>query len=178
VTALEAAISDHPAASASAGNGGDAARALALGSELIEAHESLRQSLRRLRAGLGSSDRAAAKTGRSLRTHCVAFCSAVARHHTSEDRDVFPALAAQVPVLGPVLAELQQDHHLVAGILQRVEQLAGDFGPDDAHRVRAELDGLAAILESHFRWEERRLVAALNSLDTSGLKTQDLFGRA
>ena len=59
------------------------------------------------------------QTGRSLRTHCVAFCSAVARHHTSEDRDVFPALAAQVPVLGPVLAELQHDHRLVAGILQR-----------------------------------------------------------
>jgi Hemerythrin HHE cation binding domain len=101
VTGLEAAISDHPASSASAGNGGDAARALALGSELIEAHESLRQSLRRLRTGLGSPDRTAAKTGRSLRTRCVAFCSAVTRHHTSEDRDVFPALAAQIPVLGP-----------------------------------------------------------------------------
>jgi hypothetical protein len=170
VTALEAAISDHPASSASAGNGGDAARTLALGRELTEAHESLRQALRRLRTGVGSP-------GRSLRTHCVAFCSAVARHHTSEDRDVFPALAAQVPELGSVLAELQQDHHLVAGILQRVEQLAGDSGPDDAYRVRAELDGLAAILESHFRWEERRLVAALNSLDTSGLTTKDLFGR-
>jgi hemerythrin-like domain-containing protein len=178
MTALEAAISDHPASSASAGNGGGAARALALGSELIEAHESLRQSLRGLRTGLGAPDRTAAKTDRSLRTHCVAFCSAVARHHTSEDRDVFPALAAQVPELGPVLAELQHDHHLVAGILRRVEQLAGDSGPDDAHRVRAELDGLAAILESHFRWEERRLVTALNTLDTSGLTTQDLFGRA
>jgi hypothetical protein len=91
---------------------------------------------------------------------------------------VFPALAAQFPELGPVLQELQRDHHLVAEILRRVEQIGGDFGQDNAHRVRAEMDGLAAILESHFRWEERRLVNALNSLDTSGLKTQDLFGQA
>jgi hemerythrin-like domain-containing protein len=178
VIVQEAAIADHPTSSASAGKGDDAARALALGSELIEVHESLRQSLRRLRTGLGSSSSAPGKTGRSLRAHCLGFCSAVSRHHTSEDRGVFPALAAQVPELGPVLQELQRDHHLVAEILQRVEQIAGDFGQDNAHRVRAEMDGLAAILESHFRWEERRLVNALNSLDTSGLKTQDLFGQA
>ena len=45
--------------------------------------------------------------------------------------------------------------------------------------VRAELVRirLTAILESHFQWEERRLVAALDALDTPP-PAEELFGRA
>jgi hypothetical protein len=38
-------------------------------------------------------------------------------------------------------------------------------GPPERRRVRAELDGLAALLESHFGYEEKRLVSALNALE-------------
>ena len=59
---------------------------------------------------------------------------------------------------------------MVAGILRRLEELLGGLGaeadpdPAEAQRVRAELDGLAALLESHFVYEEKKLVSALNTL--------------
>jgi hypothetical protein len=59
---------------------------------------------------------------------------------------------------------------MVTGILRRLEELLGgldaeaDPDPAQAQRVRAELDGLTALLESHFVYEEKRIVAALNSL--------------
>jgi hypothetical protein len=58
----------------------------------------------------------------------------------------------------------------VTGILRRLQELLGDLAaeadpdPAEAQHVRAELDGLAALLESHFVYEENRLVTALNSL--------------
>jgi hypothetical protein len=53
---------------------------------------------------------------------------------------------------------MAEDHVLIAGIVARVEAAAADGAP-------GELDGLAAILESHFSFEERRLRAALDVLD-------------
>ena len=47
---------------------------------------------------------------------------------------------------------------------------------DDLVRARSEIDGLAAILESHFRWEERAIVAALDGLQEPGLTAEQLFG--
>jgi hemerythrin-like domain-containing protein len=166
--------------SESARQQGGSARAAALGRELIEIHEWLRESLARLRDDLDSpgSRLGTGTYARSIRAHCAGFCSALARHHTSEDQAAFPLLAAQVPELATVLAELQRDHRVVAEILPRVEALAGDFSPDNAQDVRSELDGLAAILESHFRWEERRIVDALNSLGSSSLNPERLFGLA
>ena len=55
-----------------------------------------------------------------------------------------------------------------AEILRRLQKLLGGLGaqadPAGAQRVRGELDGLAALLESHFVYKEKRLVSALNSL--------------
>jgi hypothetical protein len=52
---------------------------------------------------------------------------------------------------------------------------AAGISPDNVQRVRSELDGLAAVLESHFRWEERRLTDALNALHADA-NAEDLFG--
>ena len=112
-------------------------RLAAWGQQLIETHDRLRDELDRLLDGL---DETSALTP-ALRTHCVAFCDAISRHHTGEDRTAFPALAAQYPDL------------------------------------RDTLDGLAAILESHFRWEERAVVAALDGLTDPDLSAERLFGR-
>ena len=54
-------------------------------------------------------------------------------------------------------------------MLQRVAELATDL---DADGARAELDGIAALLESHFTWEEKRLVTALNALGPDELRPQ------
>jgi len=86
-------------------------------------------------------------------------------------------LAAQHPELAPVLAELEQDHQLVAGVLRGVDELAARVVEgDEPQLIRSGLDGLSAILESHFRWEERRIAAALNSLATTGHTAQELLG--
>jgi hemerythrin-like domain-containing protein len=171
-----AAAGDTPS-SASRGNAHNASRASALGRELIEVHDWLRQVLLRLREELGSPATVPALPPRSLRAHCLAFCTVLTRHHGSEDRAAFPALAAHDPELAPVLAELERDHRVVAGLLRQVEQVAGDFDQDTAQRVRSELGGLAAVLESHFRWEERRIVDALNSLGSPG-RAEDFLGLA
>ncbi|MEV7626668.1 hemerythrin domain-containing protein [Actinoplanes sp. NPDC089786] len=127
----------------------------ALGLQLIETHSHLRDALDRLRSGTLPPD--------ELALHCVAFCAAVSAHHGGEDVTVFPALESRHPELREVLAGLRHDHEMVAELLRKAAALAGDL---DAPGTLAELDGLAAILSSHFAWEERRLVAALNAIES------------
>jgi len=129
----------------------------AYGRQLIDIHDRLRDSLDALRSGQDAD----------LGLHCLAFCAAVTEHHTGEDTGVFPALARQHPELREVLAGLERDHQTIATLLRRLAALAAQ--PDRA-AIQAELDGLAAILESHFSWEERRLVRALDtSVGLTGL---------
>ncbi|MFD0660693.1 hemerythrin domain-containing protein [Thermocatellispora tengchongensis] len=116
----------------------------------------------------------AGRTGRSrdLRAHCLAFCAALTRHHTGEDETAFPLLAERHPGLRPVLEELRRDHDIVTGILRAIEDLLAGLGsnpaPEEVRRVRGELDGLSALLDSHFLYEEKRIVQALNELDPPG----------
>jgi hypothetical protein len=79
---------------------------------------------------------------------------------------VFPLLAARHPELRELLEGLERDHRQVAAMLDRVAELAAD---PDADRARTELDGLGALLESHFTWEEKRLVAVLNEISPQEL---------
>lgn len=146
-------------------------RLTAWGQQLVEVHDHLRDELDRLLDGLDGSSTLTP----DLRAHCAAFCSAVGRHHTGEDRTAFPALAAQHPELRDTLDGLARDHVAVAGILQRIEEVLRTAG-DDPAAARGEVDGLAAILESHFRWEERAIVGALDRLQDPTLTREDLFG--
>jgi hemerythrin-like domain-containing protein len=143
-------------------------RLTVFGNQLIEVHIWLREELARLRADVDSYLDGRGERPRELRAHCLTFCSAVSRHHNGEDAGAFPLLADHFPELRPVLTELERDHRLVAGMLRDLEELLGGLGADPdpagAQRVRAELDGLSALLESHFGYEEKRLVSALDSL--------------
>jgi hemerythrin-like domain-containing protein len=156
-------------------------RIAALGNQLIDIHLSLREELARLREDAEAWLDGRAERPRELRAHCLAFCSAVSRHHTGEDDGAFPALGALHPELRPMLEELGRDHHVLAGILRGLEELLGRPGPDtepvDPQRVRTELDSLAALLESHFVYEEKRLVAALDALPDRAGTAGTLLGR-
>jgi hypothetical protein len=140
-------------------------RLAAFGLELIDIHDRLREELDRLHEDL----RTAPAEPRDLRLHCLSFCTALTRHHTGEDATAFPALADRFPDLAPILAKLQQDHAIMDGILTRVTALTESLGPHpepaELHRVQGELAGLSAIMESHFAFEEREIVTALNALD-------------
>ncbi|MFI0454337.1 hemerythrin domain-containing protein [Actinomadura sp. 6N118] len=145
-------------------------RLAAFGTQLIEVHLWLREELARLQDNVDAFLDGTGERPRELRAHCLTFCSALERHHTGEDAGAFPALAEQFPELRPVIEQLEQDHQLVDGILRKIEALVGglsepaELGEDEAAKVRGELDGLAAIMESHFTFEERRIVTALNEL--------------
>lgn len=154
--------------------GSPADRLAAVGNQMIEIHLWLSAELARLRADLDTAGDA--RPSRDLRGHCLKFCAALGRHHTGEDAGAFRLLAEQVPELRPVIANLITDHEVVAGILERVEALlAGDTAVPLA-QVRGELDGLAALLESHFRYEEKRLVSALNALTGRPGTAEELLG--
>ncbi|MDG6107991.1 hemerythrin domain-containing protein [Dactylosporangium aurantiacum] len=126
-------------------------RAVALSAQLAQAHDALRHQLRDLRAGLR----------RDLPSHCLAFCAAVTAHHQGEDAGMFAELLRQRPDLSGTVAKLVEDHGMIAWILSRVAELASSPAVDTA-AVSGELDGLAAILESHFAFEERAISTALD----------------
>ncbi|PWW22082.1 hemerythrin HHE cation binding domain-containing protein [Geodermatophilus normandii] len=134
-----------------------------LGAELRRVHDSLRADLRALRSAAAGGTSPDAR--RTLPAHCLAFCAALTAHHTGEDAGAFPALAERFPELAPVLDKMAEDHVWISGILGRVEELAGELLDAGASpRLAGELEGLAAIVESHFSFEERRIAAALDRL--------------
>ncbi|MCE7006243.1 hemerythrin domain-containing protein [Kibdelosporangium philippinense] len=132
-------------------------RITAFGTQLVEVHDWLREQLALLRADVD----AGTAQPRKLQAHCVAFCSALTKHHTGEDGGAFPELAKQFPELKPVLAQLTQDHDMITMLLNSLETL--DF--TNKQEAQRELNGIEAIMESHFAYEERKIVEALNAME-------------
>ncbi len=143
-------------------------RLTGFGNQLIEVHLWLREELAALREDTEVYLAGGARP-RDLRAHCLTFCSALNRHHAGEDDSAFPELAQQFPGLRPVLEELRRDHRLVADSLQRLQALLDSLGQQtDPVAVRTELDSLAALMETHFTYEEKRIASALNALNAPG----------
>ncbi|MFI9210391.1 hemerythrin domain-containing protein [Streptomyces sp. NPDC053253] len=165
-------------------------RLAAFGNQLVDVHIWLREELGRLREDVDSFLSGDGDRPKDLRAHCLAFCTALTRHHTAEDQGVFPVLAAAHPALRPVLDELARDHEQVEEILLRLQGLLDELpadtetgtapDPAEVRRVKGELEGLIALVESHFTYEEKKLVSALNELDTplpDDFTLSDLTGR-
>jgi hypothetical protein len=140
-------------------------RVRAFGNQLIEVHIWLREELEQLHEDVDAYLDGHGGLPRKLQAHCLTFCSAVHRHHTGEDGGAFLVLADQFPELRPVLEELKRDHNMVSWLLGNLQKLLSDLGPEsDPASIRAELDGLSSLLETHFTYEERQLVSALNAV--------------
>jgi iron-sulfur cluster repair protein YtfE (RIC family) len=150
----------------------------ALSEQLIQVHQALRERLTSLRqeaAGDTGPLAAEAALPADLLSHCLSFCTAIRTHHSGEDDELLPALRAAAPDLAPVIDNLIADHALVAGILRRIRELLAPGQPLPGRgALMRELDGLTAILESHFSYEERRLAAALDILRPEAW-TADVF---
>lgn len=155
-------------------------RLQALGQQLVVVHDGLRADLERLRTALETGDDAVA--ARTLPQHCLAFCAALSRHHRGEDADVFPVLGERHPELAEVLAQLREDHAVIAGLLTSLaastDALPPHPDPDERYRFLTELDGVGAIMESHFRFEERRIRSALDAWTDAPAAGPALFGVA
>ena len=135
--------------------------AAAFSQQLRQIHQQLRDQLSRIQDDLGGEE--CPETG--LQVRCLAFCSALATHHVGEDDDVFPRLVTARPGLAPTVRKLIGDHTAIAAILPQIRALvrrASTAPAEDLPGLRREFDGLAAIMESHFRYEERTISAALD----------------
>ena len=140
---------------------GEKTRLVAWSRELRAVHERLREALHLTRGALAAGT-PAGEASRDLLLFCHGFCTALTGHHEGEDRRLFPAIAAAHPELADTLRYLEQDHsmmnHLIGGLQKAVDAVAP---PDELER---HLDGLGAIMESHFAYEERQLLGVLETL--------------
>ena len=136
-------------------------RFIAWSRELRQVHERLREALDLTRSAVAEGRSGEAAT-RDLLLHCHGFCAALDGHHRGEDHTLFPAIKAAHPELEPVLRYLTQDHsmiaHLLGGLQSAVDRTAS-VAELDRH-----IEGVAAIMESHFRYEERELLGVLETL--------------
>lgn len=163
-------------------------RLIAWSAELRRVHQRLREALAvtfdeldRVEAIGGQpgdvAEHRAARVGevtRDLLLYCHGFCAALDGHHRGEDATLFPAIEAARPDLAPVLRYLQQDHsmitHLLAGLRAALDREAS------LTELRSHVDGVGAIMESHFRYEERPLLAVLEDLELDDAVVTDVLG--
>ncbi|MFJ8885006.1 hemerythrin domain-containing protein [Streptomyces sp. NPDC102402] len=146
-------------------------RVTAWGGELHRVHGKLRNALALARAGLDGGDPADAAT--DLLLFCHGFCAALSGHHRAEDGSLFPELVRARPDLAPVLAKLTQDHNMIEHLIGGLQQAVADStDPEVAHR---HLDGIEAVMETHFKYEEKQLGAVLDGMDADFDRTE-IFG--
>ena len=134
-------------------------RSIAWAEQMQAVHDRLREALALADDGL---DGGGSPQGVDLLLHCWGFCTALAGHHNAEDTSLFPALLAERPELTDVVAKLVQDHSLIEHLLAELRSaMAREESPES---LRGHLDGVGAIMESHFRYEERELLGPLATL--------------
>jgi len=139
---------------------GEKTRLIAWSNEMRDVHERLRKALRVTQEAIAAGD-PAEPAARDLLLFCHGFCAALTGHHEGEDGELFPAIARSHSELRETIRYLEQDHsmigHLLGGLQAAVDRAAT---PEDLGK---HLEGIAAIMESHFRFEERKLLGVLES---------------
>ncbi|MEU6078804.1 hemerythrin domain-containing protein, partial [Micromonospora sp. NPDC047074] len=148
---------------------------------LIDVHDGLRAELARLyelveQVGAGLVDAGTARSHINtmtirqnkwtLGTYCESYCRVVTTHHTLEDRGVFPHLRRGDARLAPVIDRLEQEHHAIHDVLERVDRALVAFVSvaDGMPELRAAVDLLSDTLLSHLAYEERELVEPIARL--------------
>ncbi len=148
-------------------------RVVAWGQELREVHRRLRDALGLARSAVedgGSGPEAA----RDLQLYCVGFCAALTGHHRAEDATLFDVVLAAEPDLAPVVAELKRDHSMLDHLLGALQRAA--LSGADRDELLRHLDGIEAVMETHFRYEEKKIVPLLDEADRPEADRQELFG--
>ena len=136
-------------------------RLVAWSTELRQVHARLREALDLTRGAIADGRSGEAAT-RELLLYCHGFCAALDGHHRGEDHTLFPAIRAAHPELEPVLRRLTQDHSMIGHLLTGLQAALDRAAP--AAELDRHLEGVAAIMESHFRYEERQLLTVLETL--------------
>ncbi|MEU9845429.1 nitroreductase/quinone reductase family protein [Actinomadura sp. NPDC048032] len=126
---------------------------------LVAVHDAFRGELELIRKEVAASG---AAVGAQLRVNCLTMCQGLGHHHMGEDQRLFPVLERRHPELGPVLAELRDEHETISALLEELRRVL-DAG--DSASLLAEVGRLAAALEAHLDREEERLVPLLDALE-------------
>lgn len=142
----------------------DRSRLVAWDRQLRDVHARLRDSLQIARDAVDDAgdDPASPRLAADLRLFCTGFCAALDGHHRREDAVMFPELLALDPSLGDVVAQLVRDHSVLAQLLGSLQRAVD--GGDTGAELHRHLDGIEAIMETHFRYEEKRLLEPLSRL--------------
>ncbi len=140
---------------------GEKTRLVAWSSELRAVHARLRRALSVAQESV-ASDEPVLGVSSDLLLVGHGFCTALTGHHEGEDRELFPAVAAEHPDLRETLRKLEQDHSMIAYLVSALE--AAIHARDSRSDLSRYLEGIAAIMESHFRYEERQLLTVLETL--------------
>jgi len=135
-------------------------------------HARLRNALEITREAVEHGE-SAEDPARELLLFCHGFCSALDAHHQGEDRTLFPAIAAARPDLAPVLRALEQDHSMIGHLLGALQAAVDSRSSPEV--LARHLEGIAAIMESHFRYEERQLLTVLDGLELSA-EVEEVLG--
>jgi hemerythrin-like domain-containing protein len=127
----------------------------------------------------GASLAFGASTEYGLTDLCRRYCYGIAAHHLREDTDIFPKLGRATLDLAEVLNRLQNEHHTIRLLIERIDAL---LSTDD--RIEPEsfpdellplLDELDHALNAHFGYEERTLTMPARLL-TSDSIDRDALG--
>ena len=106
----------------------------------------------------------------TLGAFCESYCRVVTGHHTLEDRSVFPHLRRAEPGVGPVLDRLEEEHEVIADVLDRLDRALvalvaqdayGQAGREALDELTHSVDLLTDTLVSHLSYEERELSGPL-----------------
>jgi alkanesulfonate monooxygenase SsuD/methylene tetrahydromethanopterin reductase-like flavin-dependent oxidoreductase (luciferase family) len=143
--------------------------------QLVDIHDHLRSELFRVRSLVrevaeGVVDVGAARSEINTMTmrqnnwtmgaYCENYCRFVTLHHTLEDRTLYPQLRRSDARLGPVLDRLSEEHHVIHGVLERVDAalVATVADPKRIVDLQSEVDLLTDTLLSHLSYEEHELL--------------------
>jgi hypothetical protein len=147
--------------------------------DLVAVHDHLRAELAQLRdmiaqVAAGSLDAGAARNEISKLTmrqnqwtvgaYCESYCRLVGLHHTIEDTSLFAGLRRMDGRLAPVTQRLSEEHHVIAGLLSRVDAALVALVTDPVRgmpALRAAVDLLTDALVSHLSYEEQQILEPL-----------------
>lgn len=152
----------------------------ASGNHLRDIHDYLRDHLATLgklieRASAGEVDPTAVRDQvesmalvtnyRRFGNICGQYCQLIHKHHTIEDRALFPALSRRSPALKAVVERLEAEHEHVHLLIEMLVTAIIDLN-EHADRQHFEnaveiFRALEKLLLSHFRYEEDAIIDAL-----------------
>jgi len=150
----------------------------AAGQHLVDVHDHLRSELAQLfdlisQVEAGTLEAGAARSlintmtmrqnDWALGAYCQSYCRVVTTHHTIEDTSMFPHLRSSDAALAPVIDRLEEEHHVIARVLDDVDRalVAVVSEPDGLARLREAVDLLSDTMASHLSYEETQLVEPL-----------------